>query len=229
MVSDSRLQGVLLDLDGLLLDTESIYCRAWQKAAQDQDRTLSNELYVSSVLGRSNIEGEQRLLQVFGAGFSIEGFRTKRNELWRRYIESTAADDLRKPGAEDFLGYLESRNLPVAVATSSNRKDAEESLRAARLDGLVNLACLVTEDDVAIAKPDPQIYREAAARLNLAPADCVVVEDSSPGVNAARAAGMKVIVVPDMERVSEETSDLCFRVADSLFDVKRAIAQLLTT
>jgi len=228
MASDPKLHGVIFDLDGLLVDTESIYCRAWQAAAHEQDQVLSSEQYVASVLGCSSEDGAQRLREAFGEGFSTERFHRDWKKYWRQYMESTTAVDLRKPGAEELLSFLKSSDIPMAVATSSNRKDVEESLRAARLDHLVNPTYLITADDVVKAKPDPQIYLAAAARLNQPAANCVVIEDSSPGVHAAKAAGMRVIVVPDMEKCSATIANLCVIVADSLFDAKQAIVKMLT-
>ena len=95
-----------------------------------------------------------------------------------------------------MLEWLDCERIVRAVATSTRRARAEAQLAQQGLLG--RFALLVGGDEIARGKPAPDIYLEAAARLAIAPADCVALEDSEPGMNAALAAGMMAIMVPDL-------------------------------
>jgi HAD superfamily hydrolase (TIGR01509 family) len=96
------------------------------------------------------------------------------------------------PGATTFLRTLSSR-VPLALATSNLRETYDHILRIAGWNGLFSV--LVGADDVTHPKPAPDIYQETVRRLNLPPEDCLVFEDSLPGLDAARTAGLEVVGV----------------------------------
>jgi HAD superfamily hydrolase (TIGR01509 family) len=100
-----------------------------------------------------------------------------------------------KPGLAELLDWIEETGLARAVATSTRRERARAKL--ARTNLLPRFQALVGGDEIPRGKPAPDIFLEAAARLQLRPGDCMVLEDSLPGYLAARAAGMAAIVVPD--------------------------------
>src|SRR5207302_1685493 len=123
------------------------------------------------------------------------------------------AGELRvKPGAVELLDAAESARLPRAVATSSSRAKAMHHLRAA---GIVDrFDAVVTRDDVVRGKPHPDLFLRAASALAIAPARCLALEDSYNGVRAAHAAGMPVIMVPDLLPATEEMRGLCHAILD---------------
>src|SRR4029453_15554638 len=97
------------------------------------------------------------------------------------------------PGVPEFLHSLERHHVPRAVGTSASRWDAERLLHDLGLLRLFDV--VVTGDDVMLGKPDPEVWTQAARRLRVTPGHCVVFEDALVGVQAARAAGMRVIGV----------------------------------
>jgi HAD superfamily hydrolase (TIGR01509 family) len=114
----------------------------------------------------------------------------------------------------------------MAVATSSDAVAAAFTLRAGGLDG--RFETIVTGDQIARGKPEPDIYLEAARRLAVDPRHCIALEDSDAGVLAARRAGMRTFMVPDLRPPSLEAASAAFRVFQSLDDVRSAILELIS-
>jgi HAD superfamily hydrolase (TIGR01509 family) len=126
-----------------------------------------------------------------------------------------------KAGVSELLTLLEARNIRKAVATSSSRQKAERQLE--RVSLLDRFEAIVTRDDVARGKPNPDLFLRAAEKLETSPERCLVLEDSYNGVRAAHAAGMRVIMVPDLLQPTMEMEAKAYRIVASL----HAVAALL--
>ncbi len=108
----------------------------------------------------------------------------------------------------------------MALATASGREEVGE-----RLGAMVGVfATITTRDDATRGKPNPDIYLAAAASLGLPPSECLALEDSFAGVRAAAAAGMPVVMVPDLAQPTPEIADLAEGVFTSLFEARHALA-----
>jgi HAD superfamily hydrolase (TIGR01509 family) len=216
-----RPRAVLLDMDGTLLDTETIYVGAMFAALDDMGFRLSDAL-VHAMIGQPGQECVALLKREFGERFQYPAFQpiyvAHRTERMKAGIPV-------KPGARDLIALAAARDLPLAVATSSGRANAETNLAAAGLLG--HFAAVVTRDDVAAPKPDPAIFRLAAARLGAEPAACLAVEDSHVGVRSAHAAGAMTVMVPDMLKPSEEVAGMCLHVVADLHEVRMLLEQSL--
>ncbi len=217
-----QISGVVFDMDGLMLDTESINRMAWQRAADDLGYALDDEFYLS-LLGRTTTDCESLVLQRCGAEFPMDEFRTRRRRLWKAQVEGTGI--AAKPGLLELLSFLEAQRLLLAVATSSHALAAESSLRSAGIRD--RFGVVVTGDQVARGKPAPDIYLEAARRLGVESADCVALEDSDSGVHAACAAGMTTVMVPDLKPPSPESRARAFRVVATLHAARETIEAML--
>ena len=217
-----KIQAVLLDLDGLLIDSEPIYRSAWQSAAADLGYRLSDELYLA-LLGLSDRDSEGVLIQTFGSEFPLAQFRSLWPARWRRQVEISGIPI--KPGLGDLLRVIEVHRLPAGVTTSSDVEQAEMSLRAAGLNQ--RFSCIVTGDQVPHGKPAPDIFLEAARRLGFPPGRCIVLEDSEAGVLAAAAAGMPVLLIPDLKPPSIETAGLAYRVFASLKEAAEFVERII--
>lgn len=213
----ARLQGeisaVIFDLDGLLVDSEPLYMRAWQSAASQFGIELTDDHYYS-LLGLPEAGYESAILKLFGEDFPLAAFRDSWRRLWSELI---LAGELRaKVGARRLLEALDTARVPVALATSSPRDRATVALRSADLDSY--LRHIVVAEDVENAKPAPDLFLLAASRLGVSPSRCLVLEDSAPGAEAGLSAGMSVILVPDLCEPPPDCAARVSMVAASLDD-----------
>ncbi len=205
-------------MDGTLHDTEAVYHRALKHAVLAVGFTVSDE-FCHSLIGIPGSEGDALLSAHLGPGFPFAEY----DRLYAEQCERLLAGSVPlKPGASELLDELERRALPRAVATSATRKRAAYQLRSSGLGA--RLSVVVTRDDVARGKPHPDIFFEAARRLGVAPERCTAIEDSFNGVHAAHAAGMMVVMVPDLLRPTPEIRALCATVAADLHEVRDLIA-----
>ncbi len=193
-----KVAAVIFDLDGVLTDTAELHYRSWQWLMDEMgipfDRQKNEALRgLSRAESLETILGEQS--GKYTEAQKSEILRRKNDNYVARVEKMSPADLL--PGAGELLDELRDRQIPIAVASSS--KNAEAVL--ARLDIRSRLDALVDGNDVPNSKPNPRVFLEAARSLNVPPENCVVVEDAASGVEAALAAGMRVIGVGPPERV----------------------------
>jgi len=182
------IEGVVFDMDGVLIDSHPVHRMAWSRFLATVGKSVSNE----------------------GLGFILEGRR--REEILRHFLgdipESKIAEYGRRkdlffeenfrhvkliPGVLKFLETLERAGLEAGVATSASSARTWGTLRRLELDK--KFTAVVTGDDVDAGKPDPAVYKLVAQRMNLAPKKLLVLEDAPCGVQAAKCAGMRCIGV----------------------------------
>ncbi|MEM9987256.1 MAG: HAD family hydrolase, partial [Bacteroidota bacterium] len=120
--------------------------------------------------------------------------------------------------------WLEERRVPKAVGTSSDSAEADLCLLTVGIRD--RFATIVTVDQVTVGKPAPDIFLEAARRLGIQPADCLVLEDSNAGVQAAQSAGIPVVMVPDLQSPTEASRAIALEIFSSLHEVKTWLQHL---
>jgi HAD superfamily hydrolase (TIGR01509 family) len=209
-----QLKAVIFDMDGLMLDTEPIYRMACQTAVAELGYTISDELYLTFI-GRKDTECEAILRQMWGDAFPIAQCRERVAQLWQHHVQTQGIAF--KPGLFELLSLLEEQYILKAVATSTERQQALHCLGTLA----DRFAAIVTGDEVQRGKPAPDIFLLAAERLQVAPEDCLVLEDSETGIAAAHAANMIAIMVPDLKQPQSPT----FHVCPSLLDVRELLLQ----
>ena len=217
-----RFAGVIFDMDGLMLDTEPIYRASWQRAAAELGREITDEGY-EIFLGRRTEDAEADLARIFGASFPIDRFHDRWPLLWH---EIAAAGLAVKPGVRALLDLADAHGVPTALATSTARPLA---IRTLGYGGFApeRFGVIVTGDEIANGKPAPDIYLEAARRLEIAPEHCAAFEDSDAGTLAASRAGMLAFQVPDMKPSSPAARAAAYRVVRSLTEVPALLTPLL--
>ncbi len=207
---------VVFDMDGTLLDTESVFREVVFAVCGGLGFAMTDEVHLSMV-GSSHEATNKLLVEAYGVSFPYAVFEDQCREMFRHRMAETVPV---KEGVVEILGELHRRGIPAAVATSSRSTHALGHLGRA---GLLELfETVVTRDDVENPKPHPEPYLTAARRLGMTPRHCLAVEDSHSGVRAAHAAGMQTVMVPDLVNPSAEIEALCAAVMRSLHDVRAA-------
>lgn len=204
-------QALIFDMDGLMLDSEPLYQQAWQAAAQELEFTLEDDLYLSLV-GRSSAEADRMFVQTYGDQFPVQEFNQRWDEHWRSLIRRQGVK--LQPGLLKLLDWVEQQGIPKAVGTSSNTTEAELCLQLAGIRD--RFPTLVTVDQVNAGKPAPDIFLAAASQLGMPPSQCLVLEDSNAGVQAAEAAGMAVVMVPDLQIPTMMSRAISRQICESL-------------
>lgn len=186
-------RGLLIDMDGVLVDSTAAIARVWTRWAARHKMDPSYVIHFAH--GRMSPDSVRELLPDAPAEVHRE------ESLWmeRNEIEDVAGV-VALPGARALLDAVPASQR--SVVTSSSRPLAEVRLQAAGLRDLVTH--IVTASDVHRGKPDPEPYQKGAALLQLLPADCVVIEDAPSGTRAAKAAGARVLAV----RTTSEAASL---------------------
>lgn len=182
---------VIFDMDGTLFDSESLFFLAFERAFAAQGGVLTREDYFRKHAGTTNEQIERELCGRAAPGFDALRFSRARRDEFNRLVET----DGLQPFADvsRALELLHQRQVPMAIASSSDIADICHMLRVSGLGG--RFESITGGDEVAFGKPDPGIFRLAATRLGVPPERCVVIEDSMAGVTAARASGARVIHV----------------------------------
>ncbi len=215
-------KGLIFDMDGLMIDTEPVYRSAWRSACSALGYSLSDELF-ESLIGRSERDSEAIVMNAFGSDFPVRRFRETYNEKTDALIARTAIPLME--GVTELLEFVDMHHLPRVVATSTKRSRALQLLESTGLQRW--FSSVVTGDQVAKGKPDPEIFTTAAAAIGIRPAQCVVLEDSEPGILAAHSAGAIPIMVPGLKKPEDAVVRLAFGVYSSLLEVKDVLKGMI--
>ncbi len=208
------IQAVIFDMDGLMFDTEALAKKGWLIAGREMQLPITDEI-VYRVVGMNAASVRKTCQEYFGPEFDYDGFRARVSDYMRRSLDEDGIPV--KRGLPELLDYLKRNGCQTAVASSSPRATVEDYLRRAGMEGI--FSALICGDMVARSKPAPDIFLRAAEVLGILPEDCLVLEDSSNGIRAAYAAGMKAIMVPDLIEPTAELRGMACAVCESLHGV----------
>ena len=206
------VQAIIFDLDGLMVDSESLAKQAWRKVLDRYGHELDNDT-IDALFGLRLADSSRLVKLKFGLPLSAEQVAAEKNHL---FMAMLAGNLHPMPGLYELLKAVDERNLTRAVATSSNRDYASVALETIGVDGF---SAVITADLVQEGKPAPDIYLAAAKALALPPSACLALEDSPNGVRAAQAAGMRCVAVPNAMTAAMDLS-----AADWHFHSLRAVA-----
>jgi HAD superfamily hydrolase (TIGR01509 family) len=208
------VEAVILDMDGLLLDTEPVYRNAFIAAAASLGFKLCEDFY-QGMVGLADNECFALVQDHLGPTLPMPQYR-REVATWMQQLLSAGIP--LKPGATELMDDLAHRGLPTAVATSTNRLTAESHLRRSGL--FHRFDAIVTWEDVERGKPHPDLFLKAAREIGVKPQRCVVLEDSPLGIRGAQAAGTMPIMVPDLLAPTEELRKMCVAVVKDLHEVR---------
>ncbi len=187
---------VIFDLDGVLTDTAKLHFQAWKRLADEEGLPFTREDN-ERLRGVSRRQSLEYLLQ--GRAVSdaeAEALMARKNEYYRQMIRRLTPSDL-LPGAAELLAELRQARIKIAIASASrNAREVIERLGiAAQVDAISD------GNSVERQRPAPDLYLHAARQLGVRPEQCVVVDDAAAGIEAARAAGMRVVGLGPASRV----------------------------
>lgn len=207
--SHAQPPSVLFDLDGTLVDSEPNAYESIRRLLERYGVPDFTWEQNARFIGISNPEALAVLRTEYGIEASVGELVAGQDAI---YLELAARSTEAFPEMRKFVTALHARGVAMAVASGSSRAAIEAVLKGTGLDAY--LTEYVSAEEVARGKPAPDVFLEAARRLGVRPARCVVVEDAPPGAAAARAAGMRCIAVP---YVRATAGDPAFVAADLLF------------
>lgn len=210
------VDALLLDMDGVLVDSEPLHMRAWDEVLRRLGLQTDRDWF-DEWIGVPDRDLAAYVAEALFPNLDAADVLTTKRGHFRTLIEAGLSP---MPGVDDGLRQL--AQLPMAVVTNSGRDDAERSLALAGLQDYFRI--LVSADDVTAPKPAPEPYARAAAHLGVDPRLCIVIEDSPAGVHSARAAGCRVLAVTTTCKATE------LEHADMLFpDTASALAEVRAT
>jgi HAD superfamily hydrolase (TIGR01509 family) len=208
LTTTRTFEAIIFDHDGTLVDTETPDFLAWEMLYREYGAIITKEHWADVAVGHMN--GYRQLFaelmaQNGNAELDSAGLRRHLEQFWALTLENVEL----MPGAAGLLSQLRQANYPLAVATASDRKWVTRWLTRFKLDPYFQI--VTTMDDVVNNKPAPDVYLLAAERLGVSAERCLVFEDSLAGLQAAKAAGMRAVVIP-----SHVTASLDFSLADHI-------------
>ena len=214
---------IIFDMDGLVLDTESTYFIAWQKASTEMGYEFTKD-FCFSMSGLHYQDVEQRLLKYCGADFDLKYFNRLSGKYWHQYVNQQGIPV--KKGFFNLLDILNDRGIPFCLATNSVQANALECLNFAGLNDVFSI--VVTLYQVKKGKPAPDIFLLSAKQLKLPISQCLILEDSMTGIQAASNAGASSIFIPSVLPFQSSTVDLADFFLNDLDELALIILQKLT-
>ena len=182
---------------------------------------MTMQEYTQNICGRADMENFAYLIENYDLPIEIQDLAAKEAVIERNRIEQGVP---LKKGVHAILSFLKENDIRIGLATSNLKEKAELILHA---HGIYDFfETLVYVDEVGRGKPAPDVFLEAVRRLNLPKEDCLVLEDSVSGVQAAVNGNIPVIMVPDLKQPDEQIRSICTAVRKDLIEVRDYIANV---
>ena len=186
------IKAVIFDMDGVLIDTEKYYIQLGMDITKEMGYEIPREVFLS-MRSLNRKFSKPMLLEKYGEDFDFEYFHAERRKRLRAILESRGIE--KKPDMERASSYLSQ----IGVLEKFDR--------------------ILSVSNVKNGKPMPDVYLEACRQLEKEPSECIAVEDSPVGVRSAYAAGLRVVMVPDLTQPEEEIQPFLSGVAQRLPEV----------
>jgi len=189
-MNDFDLRALIFDMDGVIIDSEPMHYVAFRRFFQNIGIDFTqeeNDLH----LGRKDIEIAELLIKKFALSHTKEQLVESKESIFRELIVAQAAP---RPGLIDTLVSAKNLNVQTAVASSATMPSIELIVNTLKIRPYFHN--LSSGDEVPNGKPAPDVFLLAANRMNVKPENCLVIEDTEAGVEAARRAGMRVVAIP---------------------------------
>ena len=198
-----KYKGIIFDFNGTLFFDSEKHLEAWREYSKRLRGTpFSDEEMRQYMFGRTN---EDIIAYAIGRKPEpelVEKLAKEKEEVYREMCRKDYKNTKLAPGAIDFLNFLKNNNIPMTIATMSEKDNVDFYIEEFNLSKWFDIEKIVYSDGTIPGKPAPDIYQIAAQKLNFSPKDCIVVEDAISGIEAAKSAGIgKIIAIASMESV----------------------------
>lgn len=209
----------IFDMDGTLFDTERLALDAWQATFREHGAEVSRRI-LETVIGVDG-KGTKAFLSRFApASVGIDDLTKRAAVIMNGNIKQHGLP--LKAGTVELLAHLKATGITVGLATSTRTEQALTNLNRAKIAGYFQ--AVIGGDQVVRGKPHPDIYLKALAALGARPEEAIALEDSDFGIQAAFAAGLRVIHIPDIKRIDEKTRAFVHRQYATLLEFRDEIA-----
>lgn len=209
-----QIKAVIFDMDGVLLDSESVCDKTFLQAAKEQNIQDTKPI-IDDARGMGKNSFIDFISKIYGDSVDAEKLWNRASELFHEIEETKGLSLL--PYAKEILEYLKP-NYKIALATSTKRASAQRQMENAGVFNFFDVT--IFGDEVSSTKPSPVIYQTACQKLNLLPENCLAIEDSYNGIKSAYDAGIKVIMVPDQVKPNDILESMCWKICNSLKELK---------
>ena len=184
------IRAAIFDLDGVLIDTEYLAFKAWQKTLHGWNHELEDADFPAMM----GLDANQTVNYIHQRTAIPMGDAVLLAEHDRLMLSVLDGELQPLPGASDLIADLVKRGLPLAIASNSTQEYIDRALKCLHLDHFFNV--IASRDAVRAGKPAPDVYQAAAARLGIPPAQCLAFEDSRVGVRSAVSADTRCVAIP---------------------------------
>lgn len=207
------LKAVIFDMDGVIIDSEPIYSEVDKRVLKQCD-IIANEEILNPYVGISNPEMWKDLKERYHLIPSVEELLKLQSELLIKAFNETKIEAI--DGIKELLSELKQNKILLAVASSSARSFIESILKTIGIREYFKI--ILSGEEVQRGKPNPDIFLKTAEMLEVSPQECIVIEDSTNGVKAALAAGMKCIGYSNLNSGSQDLSSAS-TIVDSIREI----------
>lgn len=207
------MEAVVFDMDGVLFDTERISSECWRTVAKRHN--IDNiEVAAVGCVGLNGNDTRQFMKEHYGDAFHYDEYMGEISALFKEKLEEELP---MKPGVMEILNYLKEKKMKIGLASSSRKESVLHHIKKAAIEDYFEV--VIGGDMIEHSKPLPDIYLLACTELGVDPKKAFAIEDSPNGIRSAYAAGMKVIMVPDLIPANAELKKMFCTKQDSLLDV----------
>lgn len=219
-----KIKLVIFDMDGLMVDTESICIKAWDRVFNRYNIKVTKDFYFE-IIGSSAKVLEEKIKEknILKDNLIFEDILNAQRQEAASIVETEGIE--KKKGIDELLEYLEKKGIKKAVASSSFRKKVDNFLDKVELKNKFDY--IIAGDEVKNSKPAPDLYLDVIKKFGISNKNIMILEDSKNGLTAAKRAGLeKRIYIPDIVILSsEEEKKLTYKKFNSLLEVKKELEE----
>lgn len=194
------MKAVIFDMDGVIINSEPLHHKVEREIVEELGGKLSDE-EVASFVGTTDYNMWSKIKKKFNFKLSVEELIEMKKERFMKEIDEIQL----VPNFIDFMLSLYKKGYLMAIASSNNRKIVDTIVNKFQLYKYMKF--IISGEEVKRSKPDPEIFLTAAKKMNVTPSDCIVIEDATNGVKAAKAAGMKCIGLKNTDTGKQDLSE----------------------